>query len=257
MDLHDKVAVVTGGSRGIGRACCLALAAEGMDIAVNYVSNEPAAAEAVAEVEKLDRTARAYQADIASAADVEAMAAGVLADFGQVHVVVCNAGVYLDQGNKIDEYTEEQWDRNMAVNVKGAWLVTRAFVPAMRERREGKIILVSSCAGVVGAWTLGYCTAKAAQLGFTMSLARELMRDNITVNCVAPGGMIETDMHGDLTRMKENLLAKAREDGLDYIPLGQRPGAPGEIAQGVVFFARNDFATGEILKIAGGTCICP
>jgi 3-oxoacyl-[acyl-carrier protein] reductase len=251
------VAVVTGGSRGIGRACCLALAAEGAHVAVNYASHADAAAEVVDAVQRAGRKAKAYQANIASAAEVRAMADAVLADFGWVEILVNNAGVYFDEGKRVEELSEAQWELNLSVNVTGMWLVTRAFVPVMRERREGRIINVASCAGVVGAWTTGYCTAKAAQLGFTMSLARELMRENVTVNCVAPGGMIETDMHGDLGGMKADLLAKARAEGLDYIPLGQRPGAPEEIAQAVAFLAKSDYTTGEILKVSGGTCICP
>jgi len=256
MNLQDKVALVTGGSRGIGRACCAALAERGCHVAVNYNASADKAQEVVKEVEAKGRKSLAVQADVSDAQAVAGMIEKVKGELGPIGILVNNAGVYFDKGKKLAEMTDEQWDRNIAVNVTSTFLCCRAVVKDMVDAGEGKIIIVGSCAGITGQWTVGYCAAKSAQMGFAMSLARELRESNVHVNLVAPGGAIDTDMHaGWLPGSKKKLEGSMTPSG--HYPLSSGIAPPEDIAHAVVFVAENDHMDGEILKVSGGTCICP
>jgi len=256
MNLKDKVALVTGGSRGIGRACCAALAEKGCNVAVNYNSSADKAQEVVKEIEGKGGKALAVKADVSDSQAVAKMVEQVKSELGPISILVNNAGVYFDKGRKLADMTDEQWDSNIAVNLTSTFLCCRAVVKDMIDAGEGKIVIIGSCAGVAGQWTVGYCAAKSAQMGFTMSLARELREFNVHVNLVAPGGAIDTDMHARwLPGSKKKLEGKMTPSG--HYPLSSGIAPPEDIAHAVVFMAENDHVDGEILKVSGGTCICP
>ncbi|MBI3989979.1 MAG: 3-oxoacyl-ACP reductase FabG [candidate division NC10 bacterium] len=243
MRLEGRVALVTGGGRGIGRATCLALAREGADVAVCDI--DLASAESVAkEVEALGRKALAIRADVSQKADVTAMVARVTEAFGKIDILVNNAGVIRDA--MLHKMTEEAFDQVIAVHLKGAWLCCQAVMEGMRERRFGKIINLSSLSGKVGnIGQTNYSAAKAGIVGLTKAVAKELARYNINVNAIQPG-FIDTDMTRSIP--EEIRLAKIAE-----IPL-QRVGRPEDIANVVVFLASEDssYMTGAVLEVNGG-----
>lgn len=254
MNLKGKNALVTGGSRGIGAAACIALAEKGCNVAINYNAS-PDKAQAVAEKVKAAGTkAITVQADVADRQQVEAMVKQVTEEFGQIDIIVNNVGVTFDEGKKFVEMTDEQWDKTMAVNVSSTFYTLRAVLPQMIDRKSGKVIIIGSCAGVAGQWTTVYCTSKGAQQTLTMALAREMIEHNVHVNLVAPGGEIDTDMHAaKMPEQKKPYTQNA--DGA--WPLKSSIGTPEQIAHAVVFAAENDWLHGEILKVSGGTCMCP
>jgi 3-oxoacyl-[acyl-carrier protein] reductase len=237
-DLSGKIALVTGGSRGIGRAIAIALAAAGTDVAVNYVSDEAAAQEAATEIEESGRRALALQADVSKAAEVTRLVEAVSHRLGAVSILVNNAGVTRPQ--PLDEITEQDWDELIAINLKSVFLVSQAVVPAMRRARWGRIINLSSVAaqlgGVVGPH---YAASKAGILGLTHSYAALLAKEGITVNAIAPA-LIKTAM------VTSNPRARA-----DIIPAG-RFGAVDEVADAAVMLARNGYITGQTLNVNGG-----
>jgi 3-oxoacyl-[acyl-carrier protein] reductase len=242
--LKGKVALVTGASRGIGRAIALDLAANGADVVVNYAGNEAAALEVVGRIEALGRSAVAVKGNVASSADVDAMVTGTLERFGKIDILVNNAGITRD--NLLMRMKEEEFDDVIATNLKGVFNCIKAVTRPMMKQRSGRIINISSVVGAVGnPGQANYVAAKAGVIGMTKSVARELASRGITVNCVAPG-FIGTDMTNKLSdEMKESLLKQ--------IPLGTL-GSPEQIAKVVRFLASEDasYMTGQTLHVDGG-----
>jgi 3-oxoacyl-[acyl-carrier protein] reductase len=237
-DLTGKVALVTGASRGIGRAVALALAEAGADLAVNYRARESAALKVCAAIEGLKRRALPLRADVAVAAEVAAMVDVIEADLGQVDILVNNAGIV--SAKPLPEISEADWDEMLAVNLKGAFLVTQRVLPGMRARRWGRIINLSSVAAQTGGITgPHYAASKAGLVGLTHSYARHLFKEGITVNAISPA-LIETEM------VTGNLQASP-----DFIPVG-RFGAPEEVAAVAVLLARNGYITGQTINVNGG-----
>ncbi len=237
-DLTGKVALVTGASRGIGRAVALALAGAGADIAVNYVTREAAARDAVKAVAALGRRALPVRADVSQAAEVAGMVDLIEANLGPVDILVNNAGIVSHQ--PLPEITEADWDRMLAVNLKSAFLLTQRVLPGMRARGWGRIINLSSVAAQTGGVTgPHYAASKAGLLGLTHSYARHLFKEGITVNAIAPA-LIETEM------VTANLKV-----GPEMIPLG-RFGTPDEVAAVAVLLARDGYLTGQTINVNGG-----
>ena len=236
IDLRGKVALVTGASRGIGRAVAIGLAKCGLDVAVNYRERSAEAAVACAEIEGLGRRSVAVQADVAQDREVARLVGTVEKALGTVDVLVNNAGIARVQS--IEDITEEDWDELLRVNVKSAFLVTRRVLPGMRARRWGRIVNVSSAAAHVGG-VVGphYAASKAALLGFTHWCARVLAKEGITANAVAPA-LVATDMIPPGLRP-------------DLIPQG-RFGTPDEVAEAVVMLVRNAYVTGQTINVDGG-----
>jgi 3-oxoacyl-[acyl-carrier protein] reductase len=237
-DLAGKTALVTGASRGIGRACALALAAAGADIAVHYHVSEAAARETCTLVERLGRRAVAVAADVAQSAEVSRMVKSVERELGPVGVLVNNAGI--SKRVPWDKIPEADWDEILAVNLKSVFLVTQAVLPGMRAWRWGRIINMSSGAvqtgGVIGPH---YTASKAGIIGLTHSYASLLVKEGITVNAVAPS-LIETDM-----------VSRDPEVKPELIPMG-RFGTPEEVADVVAMLARNAYITGQTICVNGG-----
>lgn len=244
MKLEDKVALVTGGGRGIGRAIALALAREGGDIIVNDVDIERAE-EVAAEIDSMGRRAKAIMADISKSEEVKKMVQEALALFGRIDIFINNAGI-IKRGS-LEEHSEEDWDRVIAVNLKGTFNCVKEVVPIMKGQRHGKIVNISSVVGKTGdiATAPSYGASKGAINAFTKSLARELASFGITVNAVAPHA-IETEMSAEWSEEKKQAIVA-------QIPLG-RLGQPEEVAAAVVFLASPGaaFITGEILDVNGG-----
>ena len=237
-DLHGKIALVTGASRGIGRAIAIALARAGVDVAVNYRANRDDAESAAAEVRQAGRRALAIQADVSNAAEVHGLVDGVHSQLGEIDILVNNAGIARVQ--KIGDVTEQDWDELIDVNLKSCFLVTQSVLPDMRRGRWGRIVNLSSVAahvgGVVGAH---YAASKAGMLGLTHYYAHSLVKEGITVNAISPA-LIETDM------VRANLNASP-----DRIPVG-RFGESDEVADIVVLLARNGYITGQTIHVNGG-----
>ena len=241
--LADKVAVVTGAGRGIGRAVALAYARMGADVACVSRTEENSAKAAV-EVEALGRRAWAVAVDVSDTAAVDAAAGKILDDAGRVDILVNNAGVTRD--NLLMRMSEEEWDTVIDTNLKGAFNFTKALTRPFIKQRSGRIINIASVIGLIGnAGQSNYAASKAALIGFTKSIAKELAPRGITVNAIAPG-FIETDMTAALDD-------KVREGILGNVPLG-RFGSPDDIAHAAVFLAMEPSAyiTGQVLTVDGG-----
>jgi 3-oxoacyl-[acyl-carrier protein] reductase len=236
--LVGKVALVTGGSRGIGEAVALELAKEGAAIAVNYRQGEAEANSVAAEITRGGGRCIVVQADVSVSADVARLKERIVNEIGTVQILVNNAGISRPQ--LLKDISESDWDELIDTNLKSAFLVTRAFLPEMIERKWGRIINMSSVAaqlgGVVGPH---YAASKAGLIGLTHSYAHLLAKSGITVNAITPA-LIETDM------VKSNPNAKA-----DVIPVG-RFGAVGEVASVVVMLAGNGYMTGQTIGVNGG-----
>ncbi len=244
MLLANKTALVTGASRGIGRATALELAKAGAKVAVNYAGNRAAAEEVVAMIEAAGGQAFMVQADVGDSAAVDAMIKSVVERFGSIDILVNNAGITRD--NLIMRMKEEDWDAVIHTNLKGIFNCTKIVTKLMMKQRYGRIVNMTSVVGVMGnAGQSNYAAAKAGVIGFTKSMAKELASRNITVNAVAPG-YIATDMTADLPE-------QAKTDLQTQIPL-QRLGTPADVASAVLFLVSPgaDYITGQTLHVDGG-----
>ena len=239
-----RIAVVTGGSRGIGRAVCVALAQQGCTVVVNYCHGEQAAAETVALCRQAGAEALAVQADISTAEGCKTLFEAALAAYGRVDILVNNAGVTRD--NLILRLTEEDFDRVLDANLKGAFLCCKEAARRMVRQRYGRIVNLSSVVGLRGnAGQTNYAASKAGLIGLTKSLAKELASRGVTVNAVAPG-LIQTDMTAALPEAVRTEMCKG-------IPAGC-PGQPEDVARAVAFLAAEDsrYITGQVLCVDGG-----
>jgi 3-oxoacyl-[acyl-carrier protein] reductase len=237
-DLRGKVALVTGASRGIGRGIAVALAEAGADVAVNYRIQEKQALDVCEQIRSLGRRSVAVGADVSQAREVNRMVETVASELGPVDILINNAGVLRQK--PLEEITEEDFDAMIAANLKSAFLVTQRVLPAMRERKWGRIVNLSSVAAQTGGVTgPHYAASKAGMHGLTHSYARHLFKEGITVNTVAPA-LIETDM------VTQNLQVTP-----EVVPVG-RFGAVAEVAQVIVMLAGNGYITGQTININGG-----
>ncbi len=244
MSLTGKAALVTGGSRGIGRAIVIELAKAGADVAINYSGNESMAQEAAREVEALGRQSAVIQANVADSDSVAKMVKHVVDKFGRLDILINNAGIAKD--NLLMRMKEEDWDAVLNVNLKGVFNCTKAVTRQMMKQRSGRIINISSVVGVLGnPGQANYAAAKAGIIGLTKSNARELAARGITVNAVAPG-YIQTDMTAELPE-------EVRQEMSKQIPLG-RMGLAEDVAKVVRFLASDDagYMTGQTLHVDGG-----
>jgi 3-oxoacyl-[acyl-carrier protein] reductase len=242
--LSGKVAIVTGGSRGIGRAVSIALADAGADVVVVYAGNRQGAEETVTEIEKRERRGMMIQADVSRADQVDAAVKQVMERFGRIDILVNNAGITRD--NLVLRMKEEDWDRVIDTNLKGTFLFSKAVIRPMMKQRSGRIINIGSVVGVSGnPGQANYVAAKAGVIGMTKAMARELASRGITVNAVAPG-FIETDMTAVLG---DEVRAQIKQQ----IPLA-RFGSPEDVAAAVRFLASDDagYITGQTLHVDGG-----
>ncbi|MEH2389560.1 MAG: 3-oxoacyl-[acyl-carrier-protein] reductase [Nostoc sp.] len=241
--LQDKVAIITGGSRGIGRAIAIELATQGAIAVVNYASSSAAAEAVVAEIIAAGGQAIALQADVSKIDQVEALVNAVIEKFSRVDILVNNAGITRD--TLLMRLKTEDWQAVIDLNLTGVFLCTRAVSKIMLKQRSGRIINITSVAGQIGnPGQSNYSAAKAGVIGFTKSVAKELASRGITVNAVAPG-FIATDMTSNLNKT---------EDILKYIPLG-RFGQPEEVAGMVRFLAADvaaAYVTGQVFNVDGG-----
>ncbi len=237
-ELEGRVALVTGASRGIGRAVAIALAQAGVDVAVNFVSREAEANKVCSEIKASSRRTLAVKADVSVSSDVSSMVGQIEKELGPISILVNNAGISRPQG--LHEIKERDWDEVLTVNLKSMFLVTQAVVPGMRKRRWGRIINLSSVAAQLGG-VIGphYAASKAGCLGLTHSYAALLAKEGITVNAMAPA-LIETEM------ITSNPKARA-----DVIPIG-RFGTVEETAEVAVMLARNGYITGQTINVNGG-----
>ena len=242
--LDGKRALVTGASRGIGRAIALRLAAEGANVAVNYHSGEDAAASVVSEITASGGSAIAFQASVASAEEANRLVDATVEALGGIDILVNNAGITRD--NLLMRLSEDDWDAVLDTNLKGAFLCTKAAIRPMLRQRSGRIVNMSSIVAITGnPGQANYTAAKAGLIGFTKTIAREVASRGITVNALAPG-FIET-------QMVEAIPEDLRKQILERIPLGQF-GTPDDVARSVVFLASDDgaYITGQVIGIDGG-----
>jgi 3-oxoacyl-[acyl-carrier protein] reductase len=242
--LNDKVAVVTGASRGIGKAIALELARRGAAVVINYQKNQDAAREVLEQIESENGKAFLYQANIAKFGEAQDLIKAAVEKFGRLDILVNNAGITRD--TLIMMMSEEDWDIVQDVNLKGTFNCSKAALRTMLRQRSGRIINITSVAGQIGnAGQCNYSASKAGQIGFTKALAREVASRNITVNAIA-AGYIETDIWA-------NVSEEAKKALLSLIPLN-RKGNPEEIAYAVAFLASDQAAyiTGQVLGVDGG-----
>ncbi|MDR3563851.1 MAG: 3-oxoacyl-[acyl-carrier-protein] reductase [Negativicutes bacterium] len=244
MLLGGKVAIITGGSRGIGRAAAIELAKAGAKVVVNYAGNKAAAEETLATIQAAGGEAILCQADVADGSAVEILIKTTMDAFGRIDILVNNAGITRD--NLLMRMKEEDWDAVINTNLKGIFHCTKAVSRVMMKQKGGRIINMTSVVGVMGnAGQANYAAAKAGVIGFTKSMAKELASRTITVNAIAPG-FIATDMTAGLPEQVKSDLAKG-------IPLN-RLGSPEDVAAAVLFLASDaaNYITGQTLNVDGG-----
>ena len=250
LELSGRVALITGGSRGIGRAVVEMFASHGTHVAINYRNDSHSAVRAVTFAESKRVRALAIKANVASVGDAERLVQETLEHFKRIDFVICNAGIW--EGQPVESISEELWDETMDTNLKGTWTVCRAAVPIMKEQKSGRIVIVSSTAGQRGeANVSNYAASKGGQISFTKSLAPELAPFGINVNCVAPG-WVDTEMTTNVFTDQQQ-----RQTINQTIPLG-RPATPEEIAGPIVFLCTKwaNHITGEVLNVNGGSVLC-
>ena len=244
MKLKGRTALVTGGSRGIGRAVAIALAEEGADVAINYVSSEPAAKEVAEQIRKIGRHSTLAQADVGDYPDTFRMAQDVLKEFGHLDILVNNAGISSDK--TFVRMDHASWRKVLAINLDGVFNCTKVFVDQMLRQEWGRVVNITSVIGQIGNFgQANYAASKAGVAAFTKSLAKELAGKGVTVNAVAPG-FIETDM-------VQGIPDKVRDKLLSQIPL-RRFGTVEEVGRAVVYLVSSDgdYITGAELSINGG-----
>jgi 3-oxoacyl-[acyl-carrier protein] reductase len=250
LQLRDRVAIVTGGSRGIGRAVVERLAEQGVHTVINYVRDSSAATEAVASACSRGVEAMAIRADVARLDDAKRLIDETVQRFQRIDFLICSAGIW--EGGAVEEISEELWDRTMDINLKGTWSVCRAGIPIMKKQKSGRIVIVSSTAGQRGeANVSNYAASKGGQISFTKSLAPELAPFGINVNAVAPG-WVDTELNESVFADPDRLAGITRT-----IPMG-RVATADDIACPIVFLC-SDWArhiTGEILNVNGGSVLC-
>ena len=242
--MSEKLALVTGGSRGIGKACALELAKCGYDVVINYAGNTEAANKTVEEIKALGVEAEAFKFDVSNQAEVEENIAKIIEKYGRIDILVNNAGITRD--DLFIRMGEDKWSAVINTNLNSAFYVSKPVVKIMMKQRSGAIVNMSSVVGVSGnIGQANYSSAKAGLIGFTKSLAKELGARNIRVNAVAPG-FIATDMTKDLANTEEMMK---------LIPL-KRMGTPEDIAKAVKFLAvDSSYVTGQVLEVDGGLII--
>ena len=250
LQLRGQVAIVTGGSRGIGKAIVELLAALGARVVVNYLKDDAAAEATLATVRANGGEGSSFRADVANPLEAQQLVNATIESFKRIDILVCNAGIW--EGAPLDKMTESLWDRTLDINLKGTWAVCRAVVSQMKHQRSGKIVILTSTAGQRGEANFSnYAASKGAQIAFTKSLADELGGWGINVNAVAPG-WVDTEMTRDALGD-----AESRERIARTIPIG-RIATPADIAAPVVFLC-TDWArhiTVEILNVNGGSVLC-
>lgn len=242
--LSGKTAIVTGASRGIGRAIALELAAKGANVIVNYNGSKEAAEEVVKTITEVGGQGEAYQCDVSDSEACEAFIKDVAGKYGRIDILVNNAGITKD--NLLMRMSEEDFDRVLNTNLKGTFHTMRLVSKLMLKQRSGRIVNMASVVGVAGnAGQANYAASKAGVIGMTKSVAKELASRGITVNAVAPG-FIETDMTGKLGE-------KVREQAVAQIPLGKF-GSVQNVAKAVAFLASDDaeYITGQVIHVDGG-----
>lgn len=240
----NKTVLITGASRGIGKTTAVTFAQNGYDVAVNYNKSSEAAEKLCSELKQFGVKAKSFKADVADKNAVNEMVQQIEADFGKITVLVNNAGIA--EQALFSDITEEMWDKMFDVNVKGAYNCTQAVLPHMIHNKYGRIINVSSMWGISGAsCEVHYSASKAALIGFTKALAKEVGLSGITVNCVAPG-VIATEMNGHLS---EEIMEELKNE----TPMG-RIGSPEDVAEAILFLAsdKSGFITGQVLSVDGG-----
>ena len=244
MHLDGKTALITGASRGIGRAIAIRLASEGASVAINYAGNAKAAEEVKSIIEAAGGKAMLVQADVSNAGSVDAMIKEVVEAFGGIDILVNNAGITRD--GLLMRMKEEDWDAVINTNLKGVFYCTKAVSKLMMKKRAGRIVNMASVVGLTGnAGQANYAAAKAGVIGFSKTMAKELASRGITVNMVAPG-YIDTDMTAVLSE-------SVRETMVSGIPLG-RAGTPEDVANAVLFLVSDDasYITGQVINVDGG-----
>jgi 3-oxoacyl-[acyl-carrier protein] reductase len=244
MTLAGKVALVTGGSRGIGRAIALTLAEHGADVAINYAGNTAAAEEVKGAIEGMGRKAILVQGNVADTDGVQAIVNQVVKELGRLDILINNAGITRD--GLLMRMKEADWDAVLETNLKGVYNCSKAVMRTMMKQKSGRIVNMASVVGEMGnAGQANYAAAKAGVIGFTKSLAKEVASRGITVNAVAPG-FIATDMTSVLTDEQKAEMART-------IPLG-RAGQPQDVANAVLFLVSEEAAyiTGQVLNVDGG-----
>ena len=242
--MTDKLALVTGGSRGIGRATAIELAKAGYDVVINYAGNEAAAEKTVSDIKALGVNAESYKFDVSNQAEVEENIAKIIEKYGRIDILINNAGITRD--DLFIRMDEEKWSAVINTNLNSAYYVTKPIVKLMMKQRFGSIVNTTSVVGIYGnAGQANYSAAKAGLIGFTKSLAKELGARNIRVNAVAPG-FIATDMTKDLANTEEYLK---------LISL-KRFGTAEDVAEAVKFLAvDSSYVTGQVLEVDGGMII--
>lgn len=249
MKLKNKVAIVTGSSKGIGKACALELAKEGANIIVNYAHSEKEAIKVVKQIKKLNRKAIAVKCDVLKLEEIKNLVQIAIKKFKKIDILVNNAGVYYP--SPILDSNEKDWDLTQKINLKGYYFMIKEVVKHMKKRGKGKIINISSIAGIVGVNNSSiYCASKGGVIAMTKALALELANDNIHVNAICPG-LIKTDMTKGI--LKDSKMKKIF---MSNIPLGKE-GKPENIGKPAVFLASDDseYITGHSLVIDGGWTI--